>query len=105
MQTGSRQFSAADLMATTYCRNGSSGIAGIEDLLKQVKKEEIRADSAILSSSAGKVKISAAADRLAGILFWAMVKQETDTLELFFIPQTMKPGAEMQIRLNYSSPE
>ncbi|MFA6103340.1 MAG: hypothetical protein WCV67_18835 [Victivallaceae bacterium] len=105
MQTGSRQFSAADLMATTYCRNGSSGITAIEGLLKQVKTEEIKADSAILSSAAGKVKISTAADRLAGILFWAMGKQETDTLEFFFIPQTMKPGAEMQIRLNYSSLE
>lgn len=102
MQLGGRQFTAADLMIITYCRNENRKVPAIEALLKDAKKEELKTENAILSSSAGKVKISATADRLAGILFWALGKQEMDTLEFFFIPQTMKPGDEMQLELNYS---
>ena len=103
IQIGSRQFTAADLMIVTYCRNEGRKIAAIEALLKDVKKEELKAESAILSSSAGTVKVNTGADQLAGILFWAITKEEIDTLELFFIPQTLAPGAEMKIKINVSS--
>ena len=102
IQIGGRQFTADDLMMVTYCRNEGRKIAAIEALLKDVKKEELKTECAILSSPAGTIKVNTEAEQLAGILFWAITKEEIDTLELFFIPQTLTPGAEMKVKLNFS---
>lgn len=103
MQIGGRQFTAADLMIVTYCRNEGRKIVAIEALLKDAKKEDLKTENAILSSYAGTVKVNAGTDQSAGIMFWAITKEEIDTLELFFIPQTLAPGAEMEIKLTFSS--
>jgi hypothetical protein len=100
---GHKLFSSADLWNTIYCHNGDKKIAAIERLLSRTKKQEINSGSATLSSSAGKIKVSTDASGLAGILIWAIEKQEMDTLEFLFTPELLKPGAEMQIQLDFSN--
>ncbi|MFA7232170.1 MAG: hypothetical protein WC071_12940, partial [Victivallaceae bacterium] len=102
IQAGNELLSASDLWVSNYCRNGNDKVAKIEDLLANVKKRAVNTNSVTLKSSAGSVKVDTPAN-LAGILIWAMEKQEISTLELFFTPKQIKPGAEMQLQLNIAS--
>ncbi|MFA7232117.1 MAG: hypothetical protein WC071_12675, partial [Victivallaceae bacterium] len=100
IKAGNELLSSSDLWVANFCRNGNNKVAKIEDILASVKKKTVNTNSVTLNSSAGAVKIDTPAN-LAGILIWAIEKQETSTLEVIFSPFLVKQSEAWENEISY----